>query len=298
MKNISRHPLSVQTPTATLSLYETRWRDSNVEKYIPILSHRIDSLIQSMSYQPNEEDMLYFDEEGHREGIVMEAFSITEMLAQACAGGMSWIFSDKARFLSPTVDLLTIIESRTNHSDFSMVWGNYRDSIGFGSYDFLQASEHNQGWLETLNFSTNDTAYLLWSASKVISLLGAQERIKKFTPIALSDTEVLAIFCKCESPIESILLMQLIVDGLKPPLLKAQWHDTPYRIDFALPKERIAIECDGKKYHDKKRDAIRDKILQKRGWVMLRFSSEKIIRDTIHCSATIHAEYPWKNINS
>lgn len=280
-----------------ISEYEDRWTDSNVEKYIPILSRRIDSLAQSISYRPDEIDLLYFDEEGHKEGIVMEAFSITEMLAQVCAGGMSWIFSDKARFLSPTVDLLTIIESRRSRYDLPMNWGHYRNFIGFGSYDFLQASEYNQGWLETLDFSIDDIKYLLWSSFKVISLLGAKERIDSFTSIALSNVDVLNLFYKCESPIESILLMQLIVDGLSPSLLNAQWNDDPYRIDFAIPYGRIAIECDGKKYHDKKRDAIRDQVLRKRGWIVLRFPSEKIITDVAYCSAKVHAEYPWKNIN-
>ncbi|MGE7651207.1 endonuclease domain-containing protein [Peribacillus frigoritolerans] len=53
-----------------------------------------------------------------------------------------------------------------------------------------------------------------------------------------------------------------------------------YRIDVALPEYRIAIECDGKAYHSslkqKTHDRKRDKYLESKRWVTLRFSGKDI----------------------
>jgi very-short-patch-repair endonuclease len=139
---------------------------------------------------------------------------------------------------------------------------------------------------------------LLWSAKKALKLLKADERISGFTDLALSEPNILDGYVKCETPIESILYMQLVMDGLRPPMLESQrWIDS-YRVDFAIPHGYIAIECDGKKYHDPISDAERDTKLRKLGWRVLRFPAEKIITDPSYCSARIHDEYPWRLVNS
>lgn len=50
-----------------------------------------------------------------------------------------------------------------------------------------------------------------------------------------------------ESPIEE-LFYQYAKDILKG--LEIQYQIGPYRVDFALPDNKLAIEIDGKEYHD------------------------------------------------
>jgi very-short-patch-repair endonuclease len=44
-----------------------------------------------------------------------------------------------------------------------------------------------------------------------------------------------------------------------------------YFVDFGDPVRRNAIECDGKQWHDKKKDAERDRKLGDEGWTVFRF---------------------------
>lgn len=43
-------------------------------------------------------------------------------------------------------------------------------------------------------------------------------------------------------------------------------------VDFANPQLKVAIECDGKQWHDPEKDAIRDAKLNKIGWTVYRFT--------------------------
>jgi very-short-patch-repair endonuclease len=224
------------------------------------------------------------------------AYTTTELMAQFCAGGFRWSSTDKARFLSPTVDLETIVRDRALHKKGSI--GAYFEPVKYGVWEFLEVSEYTKSWIEAQKLNKRQISYLLWSAQKVLKLLKADERISGFTDLALSESNILDGYVKCESPIESILYMQLVMDGLRPPSLESQYHIGSYRVDFAIPQGSIAIECDGKKYHDGMLDAERDMTLKKTGWTVLRFPSEKIIIDPSYCSARIHDEYPWRLINS
>lgn len=53
-----------------------------------------------------------------------------------------------------------------------------------------------------------------------------------------------------------------------------------YLIDIAFPRERVAIECDGSYWHNLteriKRDEIRDKRLQEKGWTILHIPDKEI----------------------
>jgi len=51
-----------------------------------------------------------------------------------------------------------------------------------------------------------------------------------------------------------------------------------YFLDFANPFKKIAIECDGKEFHDAERDAIRDKKLEKAGWIVFRIKGHECNR--------------------
>ncbi|KKL51096.1 hypothetical protein LCGC14_2298920 [marine sediment metagenome] len=58
-------------------------------------------------------------------------------------------------------------------------------------------------------------------------------------------------------------------------------------LDFALLKQRIAIECDGEKWHDNpkriKKDRFRDYLLRRAGWKVIRFKGQKIMEDIDGC---------------
>ena len=58
-------------------------------------------------------------------------------------------------------------------------------------------------------------------------------------------------------------------------------------VDFALPKKRIAIECDGRAYHDHVSDAERDRYLGSLGWTVYRISGSD-------CKRML--ETPWDTI--
>jgi len=62
-------------------------------------------------------------------------------------------------------------------------------------------------------------------------------------------------------------------------------------IDFAILDKRIAIECDGEKWHGskkaRKRDAFRDWFLKRAGWKTLRFSGNEIENNIEWCINTI-----------
>lgn len=45
-----------------------------------------------------------------------------------------------------------------------------------------------------------------------------------------------------------------------------------YFLDFADPIKKIAIECDGKEFHDKQKDKMRDAELSRLGWTVYRLT--------------------------
>ncbi|RZQ62894.1 DUF559 domain-containing protein [Amycolatopsis suaedae] len=79
-----------------------------------------------------------------------------------------------------------------------------------------------------------------------------------------------------ESPAESWTLLELVDGGLPPPVPQFPVTDLAgrvvYRLDFAWPDLRIAVEYDGYAAHlDRRgRDARRDEDLRRRGWIVIR----------------------------
>ena len=84
-------------------------------------------------------------------------------------------------------------------------------------------------------------------------------------------------YAKTQSPIERRLYNALKRKGYK---IKTQVRCGKYFIDIALPRHKIAIECDGKPYHSsynqKQHDARKNKFLRDHGWKVLRFSGSQI----------------------
>ncbi|MEV4312746.1 DUF559 domain-containing protein [Actinocrispum sp. NPDC049592] len=82
-----------------------------------------------------------------------------------------------------------------------------------------------------------------------------------------------------ESPAESWVLLMLADAGLPPPVpqypIVGIDGTVRYRLDFAWPDLRIALEYDGYAAHEGRegRDSSRDLDLMKRGWIVLRATS-------------------------
>lgn len=72
--------------------------------------------------------------------------------------------------------------------------------------------------------------------------------------------------------------------SLFTPIEQAAWHDirgaglpmwpqlpvSRFYVDFGNPIVKVALECDGKKFHDPAIDAVRDKVLGAMGWTVYR----------------------------
>lgn len=93
-------------------------------------------------------------------------------------------------------------------------------------------------------------------------------------------------------------------DGLveMTPIEKNMWHDIRctgavfypqfpilgFFVDFANPQMKIAIECDGKNWHDPVKDAKRDAALLDIGWTVFRFTGKE-------CNELPEEEYDENN---
>jgi hypothetical protein len=187
--------------------FQVLWESSGVKDvYLDWINDRISKLVDNLhTYDPYEITLAEY-----KAAIQELAYTTTELIAQFCAGGFRWISTDKARFLSPTVDLETIIRDRAFYEQGSV--GEYFEPVKFGVWEFLEVSEYTKSWIEAQKLNKQQISYLLWSAKKALKLLKADERISGFTDLALSESAILDGYVKCQSPIESILYMQLVVD--------------------------------------------------------------------------------------
>lgn len=87
------------------------------------------------------------------------------------------------------------------------------------------------------------------------------------------------------TPIEEYMLDALYNAKIMP---EKQYNIGTKIVDFAFPKQRLIVECDGYKWHkyDKEqieRDIKRDKYLAKKGWRVLHFSGIQIRRNIEGC---------------
>lgn len=74
------------------------------------------------------------------------------------------------------------------------------------------------------------------------------------------------------TPIESLAWNAIRCRGLP---LYPQYPVGRYFVDFGDPVYRLAVECDGKQWHDQARDAARDAELRKLGWTIKRFTGRQ-----------------------
>jgi very-short-patch-repair endonuclease len=97
---------------------------------------------------------------------------------------------------------------------------------------------------------------------------------------------------KLESPIEAILYESLCDFGIKPEL---QYSISYFRVDMAYPELKLAIECDGHRYHVGEKNWSKDKYRQRRieelGWKFERFQGWLIKKYPIACAGKIALKY-------
>ena len=87
-----------------------------------------------------------------------------------------------------------------------------------------------------------------------------------------------------ESPLERMLADALDARGIA---YVREYRVSDIHVDFAFPERKLAVECDGHRYHssrdDKARDAKRDAFLKSRGWRVLRLTGDDIRGDIDAC---------------
>ncbi|MFE7648681.1 DUF559 domain-containing protein [Streptomyces phaeoluteigriseus] len=161
---------------------------------------------------------------------------------------------------------------------------------GRGKTIVIAAPETPQtyGWLpdtdevrmEIADSATNDLWFAFSCASSTIIAATPREALK----------EVLRLSPNLESPIEQAF-WSAYVRQMPSELsgLKAQ-HSVfggRYRIDFALPKQKIGIELDGYSWHSSPeaftRDRARQRELELDGWRIFRFSGSEVTKSADDC---------------
>lgn len=88
------------------------------------------------------------------------------------------------------------------------------------------------------------------------------------------------------TPIEQILLDGFRATGLSP---RVQYDIPPFRVDFAFEDVNLAVEADGREWHDPDRDRSRDEKLEELGWSVMHFSGADIWADAKSCAEQVAA---------
>lgn len=97
-----------------------------------------------------------------------------------------------------------------------------------------------------------------------------------------------------ESPMETLLRLEIVLDGLPEPLVQYEVRDGRFaaRLDLAYPRIRLALEYDGDHHRERsvfRRDAVRLNQLRLMGWTVLRFTADDVLRNPTRMLAQIRA---------
>ncbi len=82
---------------------------------------------------------------------------------------------------------------------------------------------------------------------------------------------------RSESPIETLLRLGLRRRGIAPFELQV-WTHPDHRVDIVV-RGRLILEADGEEFHEPAKDAIRDALMRRLGYVVLRFDYQRIVFD-------------------
>lgn len=95
---------------------------------------------------------------------------------------------------------------------------------------------------------------------------------------------------RIESPIERQLFIAFWHAGISAAI-QCQVQVGRYRLDFAVCKYKLAIECDGHEYHktkeQRRHDAEKDRFLLADGWRVARFTGSEIVKDASACAEEV-----------
>lgn len=139
------------------------------------------------------------------------------------------------------------------------------------SYNVAVSRAQDQLWVvHSLNPATD-----LKSNDLRLRLIQHAEDPKAFT------TEVSKVLLRAESPFEEAVIKDLMTAGYR---VFTQWEVGAYRIDLVVKgsKGRIAIECDGDRYHPQEKladDMNRQLILERLGWSFIRIRGTEYFRN-------------------
>ncbi len=93
---------------------------------------------------------------------------------------------------------------------------------------------------------------------------------------------------------EKVLYEALIAANLFSfPQYKFKLKEKTIVVDFAFPRFKLAIECDGKNHNttiQKARDETRDKLLWLYGWRVIRFKDDFILTNVKECVEIVRDE--------
>lgn len=77
------------------------------------------------------------------------------------------------------------------------------------------------------------------------------------------------------TPIERLMWCDIRQTGI---VMYPQFPVLNFFLDFANPIAKVAIECDGKEFHDRKKDEERDARLRDIGWTVYRLTGSEIVK--------------------
>lgn len=78
------------------------------------------------------------------------------------------------------------------------------------------------------------------------------------------------------TPIESAIWSDIRNTGI---VMYPQYPACGFFLDFANPLVKVAIECDGREFHDRESDRRRDEKLEADGWRVFRLSGSECLKD-------------------
>jgi very-short-patch-repair endonuclease len=143
----------------------------------------------------------------------------------------------------------------------------------------------------TLKRTVNDLALLLGADELVCALDSALRKGWQLEPGTSAGVGKLRAAnaladARSESTFETLLRLVLIRGGVPPETLQFKiWKNglVRFRLDFAWPSLELAVEADGREFHDAPAalygDRAKANVLEVAGWTILRFTWSDLLHD-------------------
>jgi very-short-patch-repair endonuclease len=157
------------------------------------------------------------------------------------------------------------------------------------------------------NYFSEEQRKKMWDEIHLFPERVRNEILQSMFEVAYDALQFKLIY-QCESPIEQLMHVAIstnIVEWMTRynlPITFGPQHEVTigtkkYRVDFMIeimdciagkPMVQIAVECDGHNFHEKtkeqaQRDKLRDRELQAKGIIVLRFTGSEIYNETYIC---------------